>query len=173
MSSATSSVDHRPTIIAMHAGWTVTASALAAVWVDHATGNLLARHIQAAYPHYSRAHVTSAAAVYLIYLSVIGALGIIAWASSLRAVKQGRHWIRPAATLIFIVATGLALTNLLIKDTSGDTGLPALLGWIGLLPCLPGLLTVILLWRDGTVTPASHGGTGRVGAPPACRSDPG
>jgi hypothetical protein len=27
------------------------------------------------------------------------------------------------------------------------TGLPPLLGWVGMLPCLAGLLAVILLWR--------------------------
>jgi hypothetical protein len=48
---------------------------------------------------------------------------------------------------LFALGTSIALTDLLIKDTSGDTGLPPLLGWVGMLPCLAGLLAVILLWR--------------------------
>lgn len=42
----------------------------------------------------------------------------------------------------------LSVTDLLIRDTSGDPGLPSLLGWVGMLPCLPGLIAVTLLWRD-------------------------
>jgi hypothetical protein len=45
------------------------------------------------------------------------------------------------------MATSVALTDLLIRDTSGDTGLPRLLGWVGILPYLPGLLAVTMLWR--------------------------
>jgi hypothetical protein len=59
----------------------------------------------------------------------------------------GRASTTPSPS-IFVVATTIALTDLLIKDTSGDTGLPPLLGWIGMLPCLAGLLAVGLLWRD-------------------------
>ncbi|MGB0098131.1 MAG: hypothetical protein WBP81_37040 [Solirubrobacteraceae bacterium] len=47
---------------------------------------------------------------------------------------------------MFVLGTGIALLDLLVKDTSGDTGLPPLLGWIGLLPCLAGFLAVALLW---------------------------
>ncbi len=54
---------------------------------------------------------------------------------------------RGAATAMFALGTGIALIDLLVKDTSGDTGLPPLLGWAGMLPCLAGLLTVTLLWR--------------------------
>jgi hypothetical protein len=48
---------------------------------------------------------------------------------------------------MFVLGTGIAVIDLLVKDTSGDTGLPPLLGWAGMLPCLAGLLAVTLLWR--------------------------
>ncbi len=48
---------------------------------------------------------------------------------------------------MFALGTAIALFDLLVKDTSGDTGLPPLLGWLGLLPCLAGLLAVALLWQ--------------------------
>lgn len=40
-----------------------------------------------------------------------------------------------------------APTCLLVKDSSGDTGLPPVLGWLGMLPSLPGLTAVALLAR--------------------------
>ena len=48
---------------------------------------------------------------------------------------------------MFCLGTAAALTALLVKDTSGDTGLPPLLGWIGTLPCLAGLVALTMLWR--------------------------
>jgi hypothetical protein len=147
------SLEHRrSTILAMHLGWISTVVALASVWIDHATANVLAQHIRAGYPHYSSAHVHSAATTYLIYLSVVGGAGLIAWLSTIRAVKHNRRWIPSAATVTFILAASLSVTDLLIRDTSGDTGLPPDLGWVGLLPCLPGLVAVILLWKDRRAT---------------------
>jgi hypothetical protein len=64
------------------------------------------------------------------------------------AIRAGKRWARGAATAMFALGTGIAVTNLLIRDTSGGTGLPALLGWAGTLPCLAGLLAVTLLWRS-------------------------
>jgi hypothetical protein len=46
-----------------------------------------------------------------------------------------------------VLGTGTAVFDLLVTDTSGDTGLPPLLGWVGVLPCLAGLLAVLLLCR--------------------------
>jgi hypothetical protein len=62
-------------------------------------------------------------------------------------VKAGKRWVRGGATAMFALATGIALSDLLVKDTSGDTGLPPLLGWVGVPPCLAGLLAVAFLWR--------------------------
>src|SRR5205823_5111959 len=111
------------------------------------TSHTLAEHIRAGYPNYSDARVDTAVTIYLAYLTVVGALGVGCWLWSIRAVKAGKGWVRAAATALFVVGTTLALTDLLIKDTSGDTGRSALLGWVGILPSLPGLLAVALLWR--------------------------
>jgi hypothetical protein len=48
---------------------------------------------------------------------------------------------------VFAAGTSLALTALLVKDTSGEVGLAPVLGLIGLLPCVAGLAAVVLLWR--------------------------
>ena len=41
----------------------------------------------------------------------------------------------------------VGLSALLVRDTSGDTGLPAVLGGLQLLPAVAGLAAVVLLWR--------------------------
>lgn len=133
---------------AMYAGLAMTVIAMIVPYIDRATSNTLAGHIRAGYPTYTQSRVDTAATTYLVYLSVIGALGVAGWALSIHVVKTGKRWARAAATAMFTLAIVVALTDLLIKDTSGDTGLPALLGWVGIVPCLPGLLSVTLLWRE-------------------------
>jgi hypothetical protein len=82
-----------------------------------------------------------------VILSVVGALGIASWTWTIWAVRAGKGWARWVATAMFVVGASVALTGLLVKDTSGDTGLAPLLGWIGMLPCLAGLGAVTALWR--------------------------
>lgn len=137
----------RSTMGALYAGLGLTVVALIVPYVDQATANVLADHIQAGYPSYSQARTASAATIYLVYLSVVEAVGVVCWLATIWAVRTGRRWTRVAATGIFALGTSIALFDLLVKDTSGDTGLPSLLGWVGMLPSLAGLLAVVLLWR--------------------------
>lgn len=148
MTAPTSITHERSTVLAMYAGLALTAAATIVAFVDHATTDVLADHVRAGYPDYSRTRVDSAVATYLVYLSVVGALGIIAWTWFIWAVKARKRYAPAAATTTFVLATSVALTDLLVKDTSGDTGLPPLLGWVGVLPCVPGLVAVTLLWKD-------------------------
>ncbi|RJL36206.1 hypothetical protein D5H75_02150 [Bailinhaonella thermotolerans] len=83
----------------------------------------------------------------MVLLSAIGALGVISWLCTAWAVRRGKRWARPAATVLLALGVVVGLTGLLTQDTSGDTGLPPALGWIGMAPCLAGLLAVALLWR--------------------------
>ena len=137
----------RPAVATMYAGLALTVMAAIVPYVDHATANLLGDHIRAGYPAYSDAHIDAAVTTYLIYLSVLGALGVVGWLGTIWAVKAGKRWVRAGATAMFALATSLALFDLLVKDTSGDTGLLPLLGWVGMLPCLAGLVAVAFLWR--------------------------
>jgi ABC-type dipeptide/oligopeptide/nickel transport system permease component len=141
------SAHQRPALGALYAGLGLSVIVLLVPYVDHATANVLASHIRGGYPAYSRARVDAAVTAYLIYLSVIGALGVASWLGVLWAVRAGKRWARGAATVLFALGTGVALTDLLIRDTSGATGLPPLLGWAGVLPCLAGLFAIALLWR--------------------------
>lgn len=131
----------------MYAGLALTVVAMLVPHVDHATANVLAGHIRAGYPSFSQARIDSAVMTYMVYLSVLGALGIVSWLCAIWAVNTRKPWARWVATGLFALGTSIALFNLLAEDTSGDTGLPPLLGWVGVLPCLAGLLAVILLWR--------------------------
>ena len=143
----TTTYPERSAIAAMHAGLGLAVIAMIVPYADHATANVLASHIRDGYPAYTQARIDSAVTTYLVYLSVVGALGIACWLWAIWAVKAGKRWARGAATALFALGTGIALTDLLVKDTSGDTGLPPLLGWAGMLPSLAGLLAVTLLWR--------------------------
>ncbi|MFB7077783.1 hypothetical protein [Streptomyces sp. NPDC056308] len=137
----------RMAIGAMYTGLGLTVVATTVPYVDRATTHLLADHIRAGYPTYTQARVGSAVSTYLVLLSVIGALGVIAWLWTIWAVKADKRWARPAATVMFVLGTSVGLTGLLTKDTSGATGLPPALGWAGMAPSLAALLAVMLLWR--------------------------
>jgi hypothetical protein len=150
----------RSAIGAMYAGLGLTVTAIIVLYVDHATGNVLVGHIRAGYPSYGQARIDAAITTYLIYLCVFGALGVLSWLFTIWAVSTSKPWAHWVATALFASGTSIALFNLLVKDTSGDTGLPPLLGWVGMLPSLAGLLAVILVWKrrsqgGGSLSPAA------------------
>ncbi|MEU6077438.1 hypothetical protein [Micromonospora sp. NPDC047074] len=144
---------HRPPsgparhLAVMYVGLALTVVATIAPYVDRATAHVLADHIRTGYPTYSPERVDSAVTTYLIILTVVGVLGVGSWAWTMWAVRSGRRWARWAATAAFALGTSVALTGLLVKDTSGDTGLAPLLGWLTVAPCLAGLVAVAMLWR--------------------------
>ncbi|KAB8168015.1 hypothetical protein FH609_010005 [Streptomyces sp. 3MP-14] len=84
----------------------------------------------------------------MVVSSVIGVLGVLGWLTAAWAVRAGKRWARPVATVLLMLGAGIGLAGLLTKDTSGATGLPPELGWAGMLPCLAGVVAVILLWRE-------------------------
>jgi predicted permease len=131
----------------MYAGLALTVVAAVAPSVDRATGHVQADHIRAGYPTYTHEHIDSAVTTWLVILTMVGALGIVGWIWTIWAVRTQKAWARWVATALFVVGTSVALTTLLVKDTSGDTGLAPLLGWIGMLPCVMGSAAVTVLWR--------------------------
>lgn len=137
----------RPALLAAYAGLALTIAAIFVLYIDHATGNVLAAHIRHGYPDYSRSRINTAAMIYLVYLSILGGLGILAWLSTIWTIARGQRVARWLGTGLFVIGTSIALVNLLIRDTSGETGLPALIGWVGLLPSVARLVVVIMLWR--------------------------
>lgn len=143
-----SSARRRGPIGLMYTGLGLTVIATVAPYADRATTHLLADHIRGGYPSYSQSQVDSAVNTYLVLLSVIGALGVLAWFGATWAVKAGKRWARLASTMVFVLGAGVGLTGLIVKDTSGATGLPPALGWAGVAPSLAGALAIALLWRS-------------------------
>ena len=137
----------RPALGAMYVGLVLTIGAMIAPFVDRSRGNVLADHIRDGYPTYTAARIDEAVTAWLVILSVVGALGIVTWVGTIWAVRAGKGWARWAATAAFALGTSVALTALLTRDTSGDVGLAPVLGWIGMAPCLVGLVAVTMLWR--------------------------
>jgi hypothetical protein len=147
MTMITTNRHDREAVGVMYAGLGLTVAAMLTAYVDQATTKVLANHIRAGYPTYTPARIDTAVTIYLVYLSAVGALGILGWLWAIRILRAGKRWSRAAATTLFVIGSSVAITDLLIKDTSGETGLPPLLGWAGILPCLAGLTVVVLLWR--------------------------
>ncbi|GAA1031774.1 MULTISPECIES: hypothetical protein [Amycolatopsis] len=148
----TQQLQARGPLAAIYAGLALTVLATIAAYVDRGTTRLLADHVQTGYPAYSPAQVDSAVTTYLVVLSAIGALGVVGWLTAAWAVKAGKKWARPAASVLLVLGISAGLAGLLTKDTSGATGLPPELGWAGTIPCLAGVLAVALLWTRRLTT---------------------
>jgi hypothetical protein len=142
--SRTPATHERTAVLAMYVGLVLTVVAAIVPVVDEASTDSLSQHLQDVYAGYG-VDVPATSAV-LAYLLTIGALGVVAWLWMLWAVRRRRPWARPAATVLFLLASGLALVNLTVQEY-GQTILPIRVGLVGLLPCLAGLVAVVLLWR--------------------------
>jgi len=138
---------HRSAVAAMYAGLALTVGAAIAPYVDRATAGVLAAHVHSGYPAYSQERADSAVTTWLVILSVVGVLGVAGWIGAIRAVRSDRRWARWTATILFALGASVALTLLLVREPTGQLGLPPVLGWIGVLPSLAGALAVFRLWR--------------------------
>jgi hypothetical protein len=147
----TATTHHHPrrrgALTAMYTGLALTVAAVAALYVDQATGNVLADHIRAGYPDYSENRIDDAVTAWLVMLTITGALGLVGWTTTIHAVRRERKWAPIVAVTMFAIGATVALSALLVRDTSGDVGLAPLHGWIGLTPSLAGLVAVVLLWK--------------------------
>lgn len=140
----------RSAIVAMSAGLALTVIATAVPFLGSPAGELISKHIKAGYPSYTADEVGTATSMYLAWLTIAGVLGVAAWLLSIAAVRAGKRWAPWVATSAFVVGAGIGLFDLTIRDTSGDTGLPSLIGWLGMLPAVAGLVAVVLLWKSRT-----------------------
>src|SRR5215471_15509821 len=106
-------------IAAMSVGLVLTVVATIVPYITSA----LRDHIRDGYPHYGDARVNNAVTAWLIILTIVGVLGVVGWLWTIWVVEAGKRWAPWAATAMFVLGTSAALTTLLVKDTSGDTGL--------------------------------------------------
>lgn len=142
----------RRALVAMYAGLALTVLAALAVVVGSAD---LSRHLHGIYdPWIGPAKADESQSVLVTYLLAVGVLGVASWLLLARAIKRRKGWARPAATVVFVLASGIAGTNLLMQEYE-KTILPTQLGIAGVLPCLAGLVAVVLLWlrEPAPVTP--------------------
>ncbi|HLU71783.1 MAG TPA: hypothetical protein VKZ82_06365 [Nonomuraea sp.] len=133
----------------MYAGAALTAFAALFPFIDRATATVLADHIRAGYPAYEPGAIDAAVTAYLILLSVVGALGLLGWISTIWAARAGKRWTPWLAIGLLATALCVSIAALTTQDTSGDVGLAPLLGWLLVLPCVPGLVAVTLWRRAG------------------------
>ncbi|MFG2039442.1 hypothetical protein [Dactylosporangium sp. NPDC048998] len=131
----------------MYVGAGLTVIAALSPFVDQATTTVLADHVRKGYPAYGPGEINAAVTAYTVILSAVGVLGLLSWLGTARAVRVGKGWAPWLATGVFAIAACLALMAVTVKDTSGEVGLAPLLGWLQVLPCIPGLAAVALLWR--------------------------
>ncbi|TDC97556.1 hypothetical protein E1292_36930 [Nonomuraea deserti] len=124
------------------AGLTVLATLFA--FIDRAG---LAGHIRAGYPAYGPGEVDAAVTAYTVILSVVGVLGLLGWLGTVWAARAGKGWARWLASGMFAIAVCVAVAAVTTQDINGEVGLAPLLGWLQVLPCVPGLAAVLLLWR--------------------------
>lgn len=140
-----------PAIVAMYVGLALTVLAAAVVFFDQSIGGMLDAHTRAAYSGTHAGELGTVNDAVRTYLYVTGAIGVACWLWMIWAVRQHRRWARASATTIFVCAAGLALVNLLAEEY-GNTILPTTLGVVGVLPCLAGLVAVVLLWKPDRST---------------------
>lgn len=134
----------RAALVALYAGLGLTV-----IWIGVvlAQRTLLADHVRSGYPGFIPERVEEAVSLWVILLSVVAGLGVLGWLVSIWSVHAGKAWGRWLAPALFVTGTSIAAFLLLVRDTSGDTGLPTLVSGIGMLPSIAGLAAVVLLWR--------------------------
>ncbi|WP_202818843.1 hypothetical protein [Actinosynnema sp. ALI-1.44] len=141
----TDAANAKKAVVAMYVGLalTVLAGLTAIIGSDSLAQQLHA--IEDAWIGHDKA--SESQSIVLTYLLTLSALGIVSWLWLVWAVKRGKRWVRPVATTVFVLGSGVAVMNLVMEEY-GQTILPTLLGMTGVLPCVAGLAAVALLWRS-------------------------
>ncbi|WP_154794787.1 hypothetical protein [Occultella kanbiaonis] len=149
MTAATTSLarpGQRAALPALWIGLLLTAAVGVYALLDGSTTHVLADHLRATYPAFDDQDVQAGVAAYVTILLGVTGLGVVGWVATIWAARSGKRWtVWPAATLL-VAAVGVATVGLTTLDTSGEVGLAPLMGWLLVLPCLPGLVAVVMLW---------------------------
>ncbi|MEV6986022.1 DUF6264 family protein [Sphaerisporangium sp. NPDC051017] len=136
--------DKQVALALMYGGAGLTVIATLFAFIDRAG---LADHIHAGYPAYGLGEINAAVTAYTVILSVVGVLGLLGWLGTVWAARAGKGWARPLASGMFAIAVCIAIAAVTVQDTNGEVGLAPLLGWLQVLPLIPGLAAVMLLWK--------------------------
>lgn len=136
----------RAALPALWIGLALTAGVGAYALLDGSTTHVLADHIRATYPAFDAQDVQAGVAAYVTILLGVTGLGAAGWLATIWAARSGRGWTIWLAVALLVAAVGVAAVGLTTLDTSGEVGLAPLMGWLLMLPSLPGLVAVVLLW---------------------------
>ncbi|MFJ2030681.1 hypothetical protein [Streptosporangium sp. NPDC087985] len=147
MTKLASKPGNQVALAVMYAGAVLTVIATLSPFIDQATTTVLAGHVREGYPAYGPGEINAAVTAYTVILSTVGVLGLLGWLGTVWAVRTGKGWARWLATGMFATAVCLAIAAVTVQDNNGEVGLAPLLGWLQVLPCVPGLAAVVLLWR--------------------------
>ncbi|GAB3564335.1 hypothetical protein [Spelaeicoccus albus] len=102
-------------------------------------------HVRSAYEGWSAGTVAMDRNAITGYLVVIGILGIVGWVGALWALRTRIAF--PVSVTLFVVGTVLALVTASSSGGAYDTIVPVQFGTLALLPSVPGLAAVVVLWR--------------------------
>jgi len=133
-------------VIAMRVGMTLSLLAVVTIVVDQASGDNLTRQLQGLYSDPGK--VDMAKSSILTYLFAINAVGVISWLWLAWAAKNGKHWTRATTTVVFVLATAISCYNFTQPH-------PFFVTLVGVLPCIAGLATVVLLWQRDSLSSAT------------------
>jgi hypothetical protein len=134
----------------MLVGLALTLVALAAPLVDQLAVGDLAAHLRSVY---AGTGVTAPpASVVTGTLVGLGVLGVLCWVAAIRAVGRGRRLAPVMAAAFLVLGALLAVVDLTVTEY-GRPILPAWVGVLTLVPCVPGLVAVVLLVRRVRSTP--------------------
>lgn len=131
---------------ALWIGAGLQAVCLALVLLDLWVFGTVQEHVEEAYPAWRPDQVHADRNAIIIYLAVVGVLGIAGWLASLWAVARDRS-VRAVVTTLFAVGTGIALIDASVGGEAYDQIVPLWLGTTHLvLPLLPGIAALLAVW---------------------------
>ncbi|MBZ2198497.1 hypothetical protein [Occultella gossypii] len=136
----------RAALPALWLGLLFTAGVGAYALLDGSTTHVLADHLRATYPAFGEQEVQAGVTTYVSILLGLTGLGTVGWLATIWAARSGKGWTVWFATALLVAAVGVAAVGLTTLDTSGEVGLAPLMGWLLMLPTVPGLVAVVLLW---------------------------
>ncbi len=105
-----------------------------------ATLGNLKRTLQKDHPSYTTAHINSLVTASIVFIIVVGIIGVGLWVWMARMNLKGRNWARILGTVFFAVDT-LDLLGVFRGSANAISAVFAIVTW------LVGLGAVIMLWR--------------------------
>lgn len=138
---------------ARHALWVglaLTVLGMAYLAADQLVWHTFADHLRASYAgHVPAAQNTGGTAFLAGVLYANGALGVIGWLWVIRGARRGAAWVRPVAIGLLVLASAMAFLVATVSEY-GHTIFPVSLMVTTALPCVAGVVAVVLLIRGRT-----------------------